>query len=122
LPDPGPWAKIVPALLAGAVGTGLVVLVAKGKGEPLKDLVAPAIGLLLAVAFLVAARKQRMPHLVLLSAVSLLLAAILGIRRVEMNAAMIWFLLVLGSLSAAMGGVRLRRFLRHNPPPSGQAE
>lgn len=116
-PEPAPASKVISSLLAAAVAAGVVALAIRGNAQPMKDLVAPGLALLAALAFLIAALRLRLPHYFWMVAASLLLALIVARAHLGLGMGIICLFLCLGALSLLIGIVRLWSYRRNNPPP-----
>ena len=114
-PEPGVLMRIVPALLAMVVASGVVMVLMKAKTQALQDLTAPGCAVLIAAASLFAAVRWRLPHYLILSAASLLAAIVIARAGLSTEPGLIGLFLFLGVISMVLGAVRLRRFLRANP-------
>lgn len=117
-PEPGPLQRIVPALLAMAVAAGVVALVVKGDNQTMREMAAPACGLLLAAAFLIPVMRWQLTHCLILSAASLVLSLVMIRARLGLERGMILLFLGLGPVSVLTGAFRLRAFLRRHPLPA----
>jgi len=117
LKSPAPIARYLVATLAlvtAGILAFIVLTLAKGG---LETHVAPIFGVLLSLAFLVAALRQRAPYYGALAAVVLALGFGIG-ALVTGWAGLSWLFVATGLATAAMGLLRLRDFLRRNPLPS----
>jgi len=112
--EPSRAHHLLTALIAGAVAAGLTGLIVVGRGEGFADLAAPGFGALLAGAFLIASKRQRLPHFLWLSAASLLLGFVLYPLHLGWNG-MSWLMLAIGAATALAGSLRFRSFLRSVP-------
>ena len=105
-------------LTAAAVAVGsaslLVVLISNSRTEQVEQLAAPAIAVILSLAFVVAAISQKAPHLLALAGVALILALVFGAVATGWNAVN-WLLIGMGATTALLGVVRLGLFIRSHP-------
>lgn len=92
----------------------LAAVVVRGRMHGMEQVTAPAMGVLLSLALLVASLRQRAPHLLALAGVALALGLALGALATGWEAAN-WLFVGLGAASVVVGGLRLRKFLRQNP-------
>jgi hypothetical protein len=99
------------ALVSAAL---LVVLIQRGRDNGLEPIIAPGIGVLFSLAFLVASLTQRAPHLLALAGVSLLLGLAFRASTLGWDA-MNWMLVWLGAATIVLGTVRLWLFVRTHP-------
>ena len=76
--------------------------------------VAPVLGVILSLAFVVASIRQRAPHYLALAAVAVALGLAFGALRAGWESVN-WLFVALGAASAALGGSRLALFLRKHP-------
>ena len=101
--------------VAAVTAAAVVALVTLSRRvSDLASLAAPGMGVLLSLAFVLASRTQRAPHLLLLAALSLVLGFVFGALDPGWDA-LNWMLLVLGAAMMIVGAVRLRLFLLKNP-------
>jgi hypothetical protein len=87
---------------------------------PASDLAAPVLGVILSLAFLIAAVSQHAPHYLALAGVAVALGIALGARGAGWESAN-WLFLLIGVASAAVGAARLLLFLRSHPRPAESA-
>ena len=104
------------ALVAGAAIAGLVV---KSRTSGLERVMAPGLGVILGLGFLVASLTQKAPHLLALGGVALLLGLAIAALGAGWEAAN-WMLVLFGAAAAVLGAVRFRRFAARNPLGAGQ--
>ncbi len=83
---------------------------------PTSDLAAPILGVILSLAFLIAAVSQHAPHYLALAGVAVALGIALGARGGGWESAN-WLFVLIGAASAAVGAARLALFLRSHPRP-----
>jgi hypothetical protein len=112
---PGAATKMAAAFLAAGVAAAIVLLGRSATVQGLEDLLPTAIALLFALLFLVMAMRQKLPHYLWSSALSLLLAGIIARNRMSLNNGFIFLLLSIGLCSCLVGSVRLYTYLRRNP-------
>jgi hypothetical protein len=117
-PRPGVGATLLPALIAVAVAAALAFLAIKGRTETLSELAAPATSLLLSLAFLFASLRLKLPHHLWLAASALILALLIYGLHLSLESGMVCLFLGVGVVSMAVGGLRLRAYLKHNPAPA----
>jgi len=115
--EPGFLQKTVPALLAAGVAAGVVLLVRQE--QSIGTVVAPAVALILAMAFLAASVWQKLPHYLWSAGMSLTLALVFASSRMSLARGLECLFLVLGALSVLIGALRLRAYLRRNPVTQG---
>lgn len=114
------WKEPTRVQRLGAAGVALVsaavlaAVVARGRMHGMEQVTAPAMGVLLSLALLVASLRQSAPHLLALAGVALALGLALGALATGWEAAN-WLFVGLGAASVVAGGLRLRKFLRQNP-------
>jgi hypothetical protein len=118
---PAPTAAVRGGAAAIAVGAAAVVagLILKGRTTGAEHTAPVAIGLLFSLAFLIASVRERAPHLLALAGVALMLGiavATLGLGWSGLN----WLLVAMGVASTAVGGWRLRRYVRAHPLESAR--
>ena len=119
------WSEPSRAQRSGGVGVAMVTaamlttLIVKGRTGAFGDVAAPAMGAMCSVAFLTASFRQRAPHLLVLAGVSLALGLAFGAWSTGWDA-LNWLFVCLGAASVAVGAVRLRGFLKHNPVEARQ--
>jgi hypothetical protein len=87
---------------------------------PASDLAAPILGVILSLAFLIAALTQHAPHYLALAGVAVALGLALGARGAGWESVN-WLFVLIGVASVAVGAARLALFLRNNPRPSESA-
>jgi hypothetical protein len=114
-PEPAPASKVLASLLAAAVAAGVVLLAIRSNAQPMKDLVAPGLALLVALGFLISALRLKLPHYFWMAAAALLLALIIARAHLDLSKGIICLFLSLGVLSTLMGIVRLQAYRRNNP-------
>jgi len=112
--EPSTVQRLTAAAVALVSAALLVVLITKGRKAGLEPVIAPGIGVLFGLAFLVASVTQRAPHLLALAGVSLLLTLAVGATSFGWDA-MHWMLVWLGAASVVLGMVRLWMFVRSHP-------
>lgn len=78
------------------------------------QMAAPILGVILSLGFLVAAVRQHAPHYLALAGVAVAMGIVLGTWNAGWESAH-WLFVALGAASAAIGAVRLARFLRAHP-------
>jgi hypothetical protein len=110
-------------LLRGAVGgliggTTAVMIGLSVKHQTIADLASPAIGVLMAVAMLIASRRPGMRHFIWLSLASIILGVVLYPLKLQWSA-LYWFFIAIGISMAATGVCRFRSFVRSVPLPGG---
>jgi len=117
LKSPGPALRYLVATIA-LVTAGLLafILLTLAKGG-LETRIAPIFGVILSLAFLVAALRQRAPYYAALAAVVLALGFAIGALVTGWDG-LSWLFLSTGLATVAVGLLRLRDFLRQNPPPT----
>jgi hypothetical protein len=105
-------------LTAAAVAMGaamlLVALLAKSQTEGLEHVMAPGLGVLFSLAFVVASLSQKAPHLLALAGVALILGLAFRASSTgwdDMN----WMLIALGAATVILGAARLWIFVRTHP-------
>jgi hypothetical protein len=112
--DPGPLVRTLTALVVVLTAAGVAALIVTGRAAGAEHTAAPAIGVILSLAFVVASIRQKAPHFLALAGVALALgaaAATLKLGWTGMN----WLFVWLGAAAALMGAWRLRRYLRKHP-------
>ncbi len=114
-PEPGMLQWIVPALLGAGVAAVIWVLARRIGPGSLEALISPGVALLLALGFLCASVRQRLPHYLWSSAASLALALVFARMGPSLEHGLVCLFLALGALSLLLGTLRLRSFLRRNP-------
>jgi hypothetical protein len=103
------------AMVTAAVLVGIVT-----RGGSSADHAAPVLGVILALAFVVAGVRQRAPHYLALAGVAVAAAiamAALGAGWGSVN----WMFVVIGAASVAVGAARLAIFMRKHPLVGAQA-
>ncbi len=114
------WKGPTQAVRFTAAGTALVtavvlvLLVTRSRERGIDQVVAPGLGVLLSLAFVVAGVRQRAPHMLLLAGVALALGLAFGALATGWDAAN-WLLVGLGAAAVLIGAIRLRAFLRQHP-------
>jgi hypothetical protein len=121
------WRPPTSSMRLGAAAVSLVTamilaaIVAKTRNNaPASDLAAPILGVILSLAFLIAAVSQHAPHYLALAGVAVALGIALGARGAGWESAN-WLFVLLGAASTAVGGARLMLFLRSHPRPAESA-
>jgi hypothetical protein len=109
--------KLLTALAGAALAAGALLLARYGIRQNMQELAPLATALLMALGFLFLAVWQKLPHYLFPSVVSLALAGIISIVRLDMGNGLILLFFCLGVLLSLIGGIRLRSYLRQNPPP-----
>ncbi|HBY59672.1 MAG TPA: hypothetical protein DEH78_07600 [Solibacterales bacterium] len=109
--------KALAALLSCGIAGTVAALALRG-GAP-GTLAAPGVALFLALALLFPMVTMKLPHYAILSAASVALAIVFIVFQVEFDWGMLWLLLGMGAASMAVGGYRLRVFLR-TPAPGAE--
>ena len=111
--------RILTVLMGGLIAAALVPLFAISvKHQVIADVAAPAIGTLMAGGFLIASRRQGMPHWIWLSLISLILGAALYPLKLAW-VALPWYFIGMGVAFALAGSCRFRAFVRSIPLPGG---
>jgi hypothetical protein len=110
--EPSRRTRLAAAAVA-LVTAAVLVRVANAESAAPRN-VAPILGVILSLAFLVASVRQRAPHHLALAAVALTLGVALGGLGEGWSSANRLFVWV-GAASALVGGVRLAVFLRRHP-------
>lgn len=96
----------------------LATIVIKSKNNaPGSTLAAPVLGVILSLAFLIAAITQHAPHYLALAGVAVALAIALGARGAGWESAN-WLFVLIGVASVVVGAARLALFLRSHPRPA----
>jgi hypothetical protein len=116
LADPSVAARIATAAIAGIAAAGLVGLIATAKAVAWEHFITSGVAIMIALALVVGAIRTQAPHLLWLAGFALLLGAWMFLTDAGTHG-FNWMLLALGSASVVLGTIRLRQFLRQNPPP-----
>jgi hypothetical protein len=106
--------RLMVAAIAVVTAGMLTVVIARSRAEGIPGATAPALGVILSLAFLVSSLRQRAPHLLALAGVALALGLAFSALEIGWEAAN-WLFITLGAATAGMGAVRLRSFLAANP-------
>ena len=112
--EPGRHVRVLTALVAIVSAGVLAALLVTARTAGAGRTAAPALGVIFSLAFLVASIRQKAPHFLALAGVALAL----GLAFAALNlgwAAMSWMFLWLGLAAAALGGWKLRRYVRRHP-------
>jgi hypothetical protein len=97
-----------------AVVTAMVLVMVARTGVRTGQSVAPLLGVIVSLAFVVASLRQRAPHYLALAGVAVTLGLAFGARYAGWESVN-WFFMALGAAAAALGGVRLMLFLKKHP-------
>ena len=92
----------------------LVLALTSSRARGFESMAAPALGVLFSLAFVVASRSQKAPHLLALAGVALILGLTLS-RWTTGYDGLNWMLIGLGTAAALLGAVRLWWFLKNHP-------
>ena len=106
--------RLSAAGIAMATALVLAMLIMKSRTQGLENVAAPGMGVLLSLAFVVASIRERAPHYLPVAGVALALGLVLGAMKTGWEAAN-WLFIAVGAVSALLGAVRLRSFIRDNP-------
>ena len=106
--------RLSAAAIALVTASVLVALISRSRTEGLEQIAAPAIGVILSLAFVIASFSQKAPHLLVLAGVALLLGLAFGTVKTGWDA-MNWMLIALGAATALLGAIRLGLFVRSHP-------
>jgi hypothetical protein len=107
--------KMVTMLLGAGSAAAFVFLMRAATVQGFMDLLPPACASLFALLFLSAAIWHKLPHLLVGSALSLVLAFIIIRNHMDLTSSFVLLWLSLGAGTCLMGGVRLYTYLRRNP-------
>jgi hypothetical protein len=112
--DPGGRVRILTALVAIVSAAVMAALLITARAAGAEHTAAPAIGVILSLALLVASVRQRAPHFLALAGVALTLGLAFAALRLGW-AAVPWMFLWLGLAATILGAWRLRRYVRLHP-------
>jgi hypothetical protein len=112
--EPSRTHRMITAAVAMVTAALLVVIVARGRAEGMPSIVAPVLGVILSLSFVVASLSQRAPYLFSLAGVALVLGLVFGASRTGWDAVN-WMFVALGAVTACVGALRLGRFMRRHP-------
>ncbi len=122
LPPPNAAQKVLAALVAAGVSVAISFLAFKAKTGAWVDLTPPAAATLLAVAFLIAHARQKMPDALWLAAASLVFGLGATAARLGTGTKMGCLFVALGLVSTILGALRLKAYLRLHPLPARSVE
>lgn len=111
--EPSRGSRLTSAAVA-IVAALVLVMIISGDSTSANRHAAPVLGVILALAFVVASVRQRAPHYLALAGVAIALGLAIGARSLGWQAAN-WMFVALGGLSAVLGAVRLVLFVRRHP-------
>lgn len=117
---PGRAAGLGAALVAIAAAAMVAYLATGSRAASMEARLAPIVGVLAALAFMVGGLRQGAPYLYALAAVALLLGLAIGSLGLGL-AGLNWLLIGLGLASALLGLLRLRAFRRRWAPSAAAA-
>ncbi len=112
--DPGPGQRLMTGLVAVVSAAAIAALAVTARTAGLERTAAPAIGVILSLAFVVASIRQKAPHFLALAGVALAIGAAFAALRLGWTA-MNWLFVWLGAAASITGAWRLRRYLRRHP-------
>lgn len=112
--EPGPLVRLATGALVVLTAAALAALIVTGRAAGVEHSAAPAIGVILSLAFVVLSVRQKAPHFLALAGVALALGAAFAGLKLGW-AGMNWLFVWLGVSAALMGAWRLRRYLRQHP-------
>jgi hypothetical protein len=114
--EPTTMARLGTAAIAIVVAAVLAAVVLRGGAGEGRN--APVVlGVILSLGFLVASVRQHAPHLLALAGVALALGLAVGTIAEGWTAAN-WIFVGIGAATAALGALRLSRFISQNPRTS----
>ena len=113
--EPGLVTRVGVATLAIVTAAILAAAAVRARSNGVtSQMAAPILSVILSLAFLVAAVRQRAPHYLALAGVAVAMGIVLGKWNAGWESAN-WLFVVLGAASAAIGAVRLALFMRAHP-------
>lgn len=112
--EPGPAVRVATAAMAVIAAAALAALIVTGRANGVEHSVAPVVGVILSLGFVVVSMRQRAPHYLALAGVAIALGAAFAVLRLGWTA-LNWLFLWMGIAAALMGAWRLRRYLRQHP-------
>lgn len=112
--EPGALARTMTALIAVCTAAAAAALILTGRAAGVEHSAAPAIGVILSIAFLVASVRQKAPHFLALSGVALALGAAFAALKLGWTGTS-WLFVWLGGAAVTLGAWRLRRYVRKHP-------
>jgi hypothetical protein len=113
-PEPAPRTRLMVAGVAIAAAATMAGLLLTGRAAGAERVAAPAVGVVLSLAFLVISVRQRAPHLLALAGVALALGIAGGVVKLGWSS-LNWLFVGLGLAATGIGALRLRRYLKANP-------
>lgn len=112
--EPSRTHRMTTAGVAMVTAALLVIILARSRAEGMGSTVAPVLGVILSLSFVVASLSQRAPYLLALAGAALVLGLVFGASRTGWDAVN-WMFVALGAATAAVGALRLGRFIRTHP-------
>jgi len=112
--EPARHVRLLTGLMVVVTAAALAALIVTGRAAGLEHTAAPAIGVILSLAFVVASIRQKAPHFLALAGVALALGAAFATLKLGF-AAINWLFVWLGVAATIMGAWRLRRYLQQHP-------
>jgi len=112
--EPARHVRLLTGLMVVVTAAALAALIVTGRAAGLEHTAAPAIGVILSLAFVVASIRQKAPHFLALAGVALALGAAFATLKLGF-AAINWLFVWLGVVATIMGVWRLRRYLQQHP-------
>ena len=112
--EPRMAARILTAAIAALGAAGLTALIAASRTLEWENVVTSGTAVVIALALAAGSLRTHAPHLLWLSAFSLLLGLVMYLVHAGYPG-LNWMLVALGSASVVLGSIRLRRFLERHP-------
>lgn len=106
--------RLAAAAVAIVTASVLVALISGNRTVGLEQVAAPAVGVVLSLAFVAASVTQKAPHLLTLAAVALVLGLAFRASTSGWDA-LNWMLIALGMATVLVGAARLWMFLKAHP-------
>jgi hypothetical protein len=117
--EPSRAQRLTTAAVAIVTAAVIVGLISRARSRGVETVVAPAIGVILSLGFVVASLTQRAPYLLALAGVALALGVLIGATETGWDG-LNWMFVALGAATAAVGAIRLRAFVRRHPLEQGR--
>lgn len=119
LREPTRLQRLLRGTVGGLIGGATALMIGLSvKHQTIADLASPAIGVLIAAAFLFASRQPGMRHFLWLSLASIVLGIAMYPLKLQWST-LYWYFIVIGICMAVMGACRFRSFIRSIPLPGG---